>query len=75
MYVQRGRSQRPAPSPYPPLQMNDIQCYLAAKRATKKDEEAKKAKKEWDALDFVKAGATAEEYMDFVWERILSKDI
>ena len=49
--------------------MNDIQCYLAAKRA----EEAKKKLPDWDALDFIEAGATGEEYVDYILERAIRK--
>ena len=49
--------------------MNDIQCYLNARRAAKKAEEAKKAEKEFDVFDFLNAGGTAEEWLEYRWER------
>ena len=49
--------------------MNDIQRYLKATR----DEEPKKAKKDWSLNDFLEAGGTAEEYLDYVWERACNK--
>ena len=49
--------------------MKDIQSYLAAKRA----EEAEKNLPDWDVLDFIEAGATGEEYLDYVFERAFRK--
>ena len=56
--------------------MNDIQCYLNARRAAKKAEEAKKPEKEFDVFDFIRAGGTAEEWREYAREqRSLGKDI
>ena len=54
--------------------MNDIQCYLNARRAAKKAEEAKKAEKEFDVLDFLNAGGTAEEWLEYRGIKVLAKD-
>ena len=49
--------------------MNDIQCYLTAKRAAKKAQEAKKAEKPFDVFDFFKAGGTPEEWREYAREQ------
>ena len=49
--------------------MKDIQCYLAARRA----EELEKNLPDWDYHEFIEAGGTGEEYLDYLFERAFRK--